>query len=42
MLKELETKVEVVPRIELQAKSTAEKLVREKVEEHKQKEIVKR
>ena len=42
MLKELETKVEVVLRIEVQAKSMAEKLVREKVEEHKQKEIVKR
>ena len=41
-LKELETKVEVVLRIELQAKSMTEKLVRKKVEEHKQKEIVKR
>ena len=28
-------------RLELQAKSMAEKMVREKVEEHKQKEIVK-
>ena len=41
MLKELETKTEVVARLELQAKSMAQKIVREKVEEHKHKEVVK-
>ena len=31
----------MVARLELQAKSMAQKIVREKVEEHKQKEVVK-
>ena len=31
----------VVAKLELQAKSMAQKIVREKVEEHKQKEVVK-
>ena len=39
-MKQLETN-EMVARLELQAKSMAEKIVPEKVEEHKQKEIVK-
>ena len=39
-MKKLETN-EMVARLELQAKSLAEKIVREKVEEYKQKEIVK-
>ena len=39
-MKELETN-EMVARLELQAKSMAEKMVREKVEGHKQKEILK-
>ena len=39
-LKEHETKTEVVARLELQAKSMAQKIVQEKVEEHKQKELV--
>ena len=40
-LKELETITEVVARLELQARSMAEKIVREKMEEHKQKEVAK-
>lgn len=40
-LEELETKAEVVAKLELQAKSMAEKMVKEKVEEHNQKEVVK-
>ena len=40
-LKELETKTEVLARLELQAKLMARKIGREKVEEHKQKEVVK-
>ena len=39
-MKKLETN-EMVARLELQAKSMAEKMVREKVEGHKQKEILK-
>ena len=39
---DLETKTEVVARLELQAKTMAQKIVRDKVEEHKQKDIVKR
>ena len=34
-LKEDETKTEVVARLELQAKSMAQKIVQEKVEEHR-------
>ena len=34
-LKEHETKTEVVARLELQAKSMAQKIVQEKVEEHR-------
>ena len=40
-LKELETKTEVVATLELQAKLMAQTIGREKVEEHKQKEVVK-
>ena len=40
-MKELETKTEAVARLELQAKSIAQKIVREKVEEHKHKKDVK-
>ena len=36
-LKELETKTEVLARLELQAKLVARKIGREKMEEHKQK-----
>ena len=39
-LKEDATKTEVVARLELEAKSMARKVVQEKVEEHKQKELV--
>ena len=39
-LKEHDTKTEIVARLELQAKSMARKVVQEKVEEHKQKELV--
>ena len=39
-LKEDETKTEVVARLELEAKSMTRKVIQEKVEEHKQKELV--
>ena len=39
-LKEDETKTEIVARLELQANSMARKVVHEKVEEHKRKELV--